>query len=111
MPQLKIAIPNDAPIPDGGAMENGALLSASELEKRGFFVNSPSDDVLTLAKIRDDDERDDEKDKAYRPPKHSSALDDEAPEQIYGSDGEELTSETDRGRELVSVYIHTSNLE
>ena len=55
MPQLKIAIP------DGGAMENGALLSASKLEKRGYFVNSPSDDVPVLAKIKDDDE----KDKAY----------------------------------------------
>jgi hypothetical protein len=88
-------------------MENGVLLSASELEKRGYFVNSPSDDVPTLAKIKDDDE----KDKAYRPPKHSNALEDEEPEQIYGSDGEELMSETDRGRELVSFHTHTSNSE
>ena len=44
---------------------------------------------------------DDGKDKTYQPPKHSSAFDDEAPEQIYGSDGEELTSETEYGHELV----------
>ena len=86
-------------------MENGALLSASELEKRGYFINSPSDDVPVLAKIKDDDE----KDKAYRPPKQSSALDDEEPEQIYGSDGEELISETDHGCELVRFHIHTSD--
>jgi hypothetical protein len=48
------------------------LLSASELEKRGYFVNSPSDDVPVLAKIKDDD--DDEKDKTYQPPENSSAL-------------------------------------
>jgi hypothetical protein len=88
-------------------VENGALLSASELEKRGHFVNSPSDDVPILAKSKDDDE----KDKAYRPPKHSNALEDEEPEQIYGSDGEELTSETDHGRELVRFHIHTYNPE
>lgn len=71
-----------------GAIENGALLSASKLEKHGYFVNSPSssDDV---------------------PLKHSSALDDEAPEQIYGSDGEELMSETEYGRELVR-FMSTS---
>lgn len=107
---MKIAIPNDASsIPDGGAMDNGVLLSASELEKRGYFVNSPSDDVPILAKTKEDDE----KDKNYRPLKHShsSALDDEVPEQIYGSDGEEIMSETHHGRELVRFHIYTSNHE
>ena len=93
-------------MPDGGAVENGALLSASELEKRGYFVNSPSDDVPALSNQNKDD---DKKDKMYQPPKLSSALDDEAPEQIYGSDGEELISETEYGLELVRFHIHTSN--
>jgi hypothetical protein len=93
-------------MPDGGAVENGALLSASELEKRGYFVNSPSDDVPVLSNQNKDD---DKKDKMYQPPKHNSALDDEAPEQIYGSDGEEIISETEYGHELVRFYIHTDN--
>jgi hypothetical protein len=41
----------------------------------------------------------------YQPPKHSSALDDEAPEQIYSSDGEELISETEYSHELVRFCI------
>ena len=45
-------------------------------------------------------------DKTYRPPKHSNALHDEAPGSIYGSDGE-LTSETECGRELVSMSVFT----
>ena len=98
VPQLKIAIPNDASKPDGGAVENGTLLSASELKKCGYFINSPSDNVPVLSNKTKDDNR---KDKTYQPPKHSSALDDEAPEQIYGSDGEELMSETEYGHELV----------
>jgi len=70
----------------------------SKLEKCGYFVNLPSDDVPVLSnKTKDDDG----KDKTYQSPKHSSALDDEAPEQIYGSDGEELTSKTEYGCELV----------
>ena len=93
-------------MPDGGAVENGALLSANELEKCGYFVHSPSDDVPVLPNQKKDD---DEKDKTYKPPKHSSTLDDEAPEQIYGSDGEELVSETDYGHKLVRPYIHMSN--
>ena len=41
----------------------------------------------------------------------SSALDDEAPEQIHGSDEEDLISEIEYGYELVRFYIHTSNPE
>ena len=88
-------------------MENGTLLSVSELKKRGYFVNSPSNDVPVLAKIKDDDE----KDKVYQPLKQSSALDDEEPDQIYGSDGEELTSEMDHSHELIRFHICTSNPE
>ena len=43
----------------------------------------------------------DPKDKSYQPLKHSNALDDEAPKCIYTSNGEEVTSETEFGRELV----------
>ena len=96
-------------MPDGGATENGALLSASELEKHGFFINSPSDDTVPVP--LNQTKNDDGKDKTYRPPKQSNALDDEAPEQIYGSDGEELTSETEYGCELVRFYICKSNPE
>ena len=41
-------------------------------------------------------------DKSYHPPKRSNALDNEAPEYIYTSNGEEVTGETEYGRELVS---------
>lgn len=76
------------------------MLSASELHKRGHFINSPSDTTPILgAKTKEID--DDPKDKSYQPLKHSNALDDEAPECIYTSDGEEVTSETEFGRELV----------
>jgi hypothetical protein len=76
------------------------LLSASELHARGHFVNSPSDTAPILGeKTKDTD--DDPKDKSYQPPKCSNALDDEAPKCIYASDGEEVTSETEFGRELV----------
>ncbi|KAJ7588339.1 hypothetical protein C8J56DRAFT_68016, partial [Mycena floridula] len=37
---------------------------------------------------------------AYHPPKQSDELDDEAPEELYGSDGEELVSLTERGQEM-----------
>jgi hypothetical protein len=43
-------------------------------------------------------------DKSYRPPKHHNAsdyLDNEAPERVYTSSGEEITGETEFGRELV----------
>src|SRR5271168_5382424 len=43
---LKVTIPKDASKPDGDAVENGALLSASELHARGHFVNSPSETEL-----------------------------------------------------------------
>jgi hypothetical protein len=33
VPQLKIAIPKDESMPDGGAMENSALILASKLKK------------------------------------------------------------------------------
>ena len=100
--QLKISILKDESMPDGGAMENGALLSASELEKHSFFINSPSDDVPVPS---NQTKNNDGKDKTYQPPKCSNALDDEAPEQIFGSDGEELTSETEYGCKLVRFFI------
>jgi hypothetical protein len=99
-------------MPDGGAVENGALLSVSELEKHGYFVNSLSDNVRVGPVLSNQNKDDDnKKDKMYQPPKHSSALDDEAPAQIYGSDGEELISETEYGHELVRFHIHTYNPE
>jgi hypothetical protein len=76
------------------------LLSASELHARGHFVNSPSDTApIPGANSKEID--DDAKDKSYQKPKRSNALDDEAPEYIYTSDGEEVTTETEFGRELV----------
>lgn len=76
------------------------MLSATELHKRGHFVNSPSDATPILsAKPKDID--DDPKDKSYQPLKRSNALDNEVPECIYTSDGEEVISETEFGRELV----------
>jgi hypothetical protein len=101
-PRPKIVIPKDASKPDGDAVENGALLSASELQARGHFVNSPSDVVPIPAKKNKDNE-DHKNDKTYQPPKRSNALDDEAPKSIYTSDGEEVTTETEYGTELVKV--------
>jgi hypothetical protein len=95
---LKITIPPDnisAP-----AVENGALLSASELQARGQFVYSPSDEIPEPVLVK---EVDDAKDKTYRPPKHVDELDEEAPEAIYTSEGGEITSETEYGHELVSI--------
>ena len=43
----------------------------------------------------------DDSDKAYRPPKRSNPLNDEAPEEIYEDDGEELEIETEKGKEIV----------
>ena len=76
------------------------MLSASELHVRSHFVNSPSDEASNLGKKTKDID-DDPKDKSYQPLKCSNALDDEAPECIYTSNGEEVTSETEFGRELV----------
>ena len=47
------------------------------------------------------DIEDHSKDKSYQPPKCSNALYDEAPECIYTSDREEVTSETEFGHKLV----------
>jgi len=100
---LTIAIPKDLSKPDGDAVENGLLLSAEELIARGHFVNSPSDTVPIVAKTKTKhDEDDDPEDKTYQPPKKSNDMDDEAPGVIYGSDGEEILSETEYGRDLVS---------
>jgi hypothetical protein len=102
-------IPKDASKPDGDAVENGILLSATELQRRGHFVSSPSDAValpIPSAKTRNKSEDDDStKDKTYRPPKRSNPLDDEAPQSIYTTEGEEITSETEFGRELVRQLI------
>ena len=100
-PQLKVTIPKDTTKPDGDAVENGALLSASELEKRGHFVNSPSD-LQPIPAISQTEKDDDPEDKTYKPPKKSNALENEAPQAIFGSDGEEISSETEHGREVVS---------
>jgi len=90
--QLKMVILKDASKPNGDAIKNGALLSASELQAQGHFINSPSDIAPALADktkdSRSDDESEDkEKDKSYQLPKCSNMLDNEAPESIYGSDG------------------------
>jgi hypothetical protein len=101
-PNLTVIIPKDASKPDGDAVENGALLSASELHACSHFVNSPSDEAPPSSFAnKPKDDGDNRKDKSYRPPKCSDALDDEAPELIYGSDGKEVTSETEQGHELV----------
>ena len=108
MPKLKIAVLKDVPtIPNGGAVENGALLSATELEKHSYFINSPSDEIPVQAASDQTKEDYDGKDRTYWPPKRSNTLDDEAPGSIYGSDGEELMSETEWGRELVSMSVFT----
>jgi hypothetical protein len=78
------------------------LLSASELQKRGHFVYSPSDPVQ-IPSNRPENNNDsskndtDSKDKTYRPPKRCNPLDNEAPETIYTGDGDEMTSETKVG--------------
>jgi len=97
-------IPKDASKPDGDAVENGVLLSASELQKRGHFVYSPSDLVQIPSNRSEDDDDSSKKDKTYWPPKRCNPLDDEAPESIYTGDGDEITIETEYGRELVSRY-------
>jgi hypothetical protein len=48
---------------------------------------------------------DNPKDKPYQPPKCSDALDNEAPEHIHASDGEEIMSETEYGHELVCSQL------
>src|ERR1700733_12582687 len=50
-PSLKIVVPKDASKPNGDAVENGALLSASKLHAHGHFVNSPSDTAPTKATL------------------------------------------------------------
>ena len=92
--------------PDGDAIENGALLFASELQAWGHFINSPSDIAPSLAdKTKDsgsDDKSDgEEKDKSYQPPKCGNMLDNKTPESIYGSDGKEMVREIEHGCELV----------
>lgn len=99
-PRPKISIPKDASKPDGDAVENGALLSASELQACGHFVNSLSDEVPIPAEKNDYND-DHNNDKTYQPPKWSNALDNEAPKSIYTSDGEEVTTETEYGTKLV----------
>jgi hypothetical protein len=76
------------------------LLSASELQKHGFFFHSPSD-IVPIPAAQTEDNNDNIKDKTYQPPKHSNALDGKAPKSIYASDGEEVTVETEHGHELV----------
>ena len=98
--------------PDGDAVENGALLSATELQAQGHFVQSPSDVAPAPAPTGGD--TDDQEDKTYKPPKHSNALDGEAPQPIYASDGEEVTTKTDYGRMVVSTWsdnmVHSPSL-
>jgi hypothetical protein len=48
------------------------------------------------------------KDKTYQPPKRSNPLDDEAPQTIYTTEGEEITSETEYGRELVRRCLYNT---
>ena len=86
----------------------------SELHARGHFVNSPSDTAPIILSTKTKNVDNDPRDKTYQAPKHSNALDDEAPDRIYASDGEEATSKTDFGRELVGgpskrevIYINT----
>lgn len=102
-PRPKISIPKDASKPDGDAVENGALLSASELQACSHFVSSPSDEAPNIpAKNHDNDNNNDlDCDKTYQPPKRSNALDNEVPNSIYTSDGEEVTTETEYGTKLV----------
>ena len=108
-PQLKITIPATTSIPsgipDGDPVESGVLLSASELYQRGIFFHSPSD-TAPIPVTRSEGNNDDIKGKTYWPPKHSNALDDEAPKSIYASDGEEVTVETEHSRELVRRHQH-----
>ena len=101
---LKIIIPKDASKPNGDAVKNGALLSASKLHACGHFVNSPSDTAPTLVE-KTKGNNNDLKDKPYQLPKHSDALDNEAPEHIHASNGEEITSEMEYGCELVCSQL------
>jgi len=64
------------------------------------FVNSPSDTAPTLVE-KTKGNNNNPKDKPYQPPKHSDTLDNEVPERIHASDGEEIMSETEYGCELV----------
>jgi len=56
---------------------------------------------VPILSTKSKDTDDEPNDKSYRPPKHSNALDNEAPGCIYASDGEEVITETEYGRELV----------
>ena len=87
------------------------MLFSEELLARGHFLHSPSDTVPLATKTKNKaHEHSDRDDKTYQPPKKSNALDEEAPETIYGSDGEEISSETEYGHELVSILKPKWNL-
>jgi hypothetical protein len=80
-PSLKINILKDSFKPDGD-IENGALLSASELHACGYFVNFSSDTApVPVSKTKEVD--DDLKDKSYQLLKCGNVLDNEEPECIY----------------------------
>ena len=81
--------------------------SVTKLEKCGYFVNSSSDEIPVQPEADQTKEDYDGEDRTYWPPKCSNALDDEALGSIYGSDGEEVMSETERGCELVSMSVFT----
>ena len=105
-PSLKvnIYIPKDSSKPDGDAIENGVLLSTSELHKCGHFINFPTNEMPILgAKTKNIDN--DPKDKSYWLLKHSNTLDDKAPECIYSSDREEVISVTEFGCMLIGGTV------
>ena len=66
-------------------------------------MNSPSDAAPISGPLQATDDSDDAKDTTYHPPKRSNALEDQAPKVIFGSSGEEVSSETELGREVVSL--------
>jgi hypothetical protein len=105
-------IPKDATKPDGDTVEDGILLSATELQRRGHFIYSPSNAVvlpIPSEQSRNKSGGDDStKDKTYQPPKHSNPLDDEAPQTIYTTKGEEITSKTEYDCELVKKHLYTT---
>ena len=106
MPRVAVTVPTkDTSKPDGEAVAADGISLWDESEM--VWPHSPSDVVdpnpipVQKAQTSKKNTDNDDSDKAYRPPKQSNPLDDEAPEEIYDDDGEELEIEMEKGKEIV----------
>lgn len=78
---------------------NGQLKDANDID---FFYSPSSKKPLKKQKTNDDGDMDSD-DREYQPPKKNNALEKEAPDAIFDSDGEEMVDETEEGMRIVSA--------